>query len=887
MLMETNNKDDLERHKAATVSLVSPSPSPPPQQQPLPTITTSNMSTAVTEPQLSTLKRSHTITSSLMTDIEQTITKLLTCTKKFLEALTSWSLDQVSNDQVINIYQDLADQFERVKKSLQAAQLTMSDVEHIPEELYECLITMLDNYAPSKPALEQHLPSIRDIILYMLQSLKKKQAQLRESSSSTTTTDISLSSPRRISGGSQSSGNSTMSSSISSPLHASYNMATIDSNRSSSTTTISSSSRNYKTGSSDLDMTDVNTQNALAELKQQENLARRSSIRRSMIAPSTLSTLQMNTTHIPDISDGDNTYSPVTPPRRHPTLIRNSKRVSQQQPTSSTTLHETRAIKEEGQETKKNGAFPLFLQLGDQVKKIMWQQQEPVTQAALGMAFFEKFDLRDENNSNIIIKIQDPVSRIMYELEDMNDVGPHTLLSLVSFTNNSSTQQPPTSSLLLSSQDNVNMISEKLDRIHQALQEQKLIPNQQHHETTTISSSPPPRPPMTALLTDNTAMKSQQQNDKKNYETMYNAEMIDHTILQQQQDEIEHLRRDLGVLRQVAKEFQQETTTLLHELRNTISTTETKKMHPFAAFSAGDTTKDGQMNVDERGNPHPTNDNNNNNNNQRSYVMETKKRAETVSTEITGRMQDLQDTIEQLKLDVTQRRCRPSQTQLNHCDKETKVLEQEIEQLSKLLRSVKPVWKTTWEVELQTVVKEQQFLKEQETLLLDLRDDHADLLNILRQLQKISEIQQQTHRHGGSGGVGGTKNFSKRGTIPPLSTSRSSSFRGASSNSSIHSNGTSSSGEEQSGDMSSVLKQVSTIEVDHGKRVKALQQAEKMRARELANRIDDFEKELSTFVGAKKLKKTGGADHVDRQRQKKDQQILRDLYQSKNDNNNK
>ena len=60
-----------------------------------------------------------------MTDIEQTITILLTCTKKFLEALTSWSMNQLNNDQVISIYQHLADQFKRVKESLQAAKITM------------------------------------------------------------------------------------------------------------------------------------------------------------------------------------------------------------------------------------------------------------------------------------------------------------------------------------------------------------------------------------------------------------------------------------------------------------------------------------------------------------------------------------------------------------------------------------------------------------------------------------------------------------------------------------------------------------------------------------------------------------------------------------------
>ena len=59
----------------------------------------------------------------------------------------------------------------------------------------------------------------------------------------------------------------------------------------------------------------------------------------------------------------------------------------------------------------------------------MWQQHEPVTQAALGMAFQEKFDLKEKNNT--LIKIQDPVTRIMYELEDMEDVGPHSLLMLI------------------------------------------------------------------------------------------------------------------------------------------------------------------------------------------------------------------------------------------------------------------------------------------------------------------------------------------------------------------------------------------------------------------------------------------------------------------------
>ncbi|KAI9495783.1 hypothetical protein BDB00DRAFT_786024 [Zychaea mexicana] len=132
MLME-NNGDELERHKAVTVSLASTTsssssvPSPPlPQKIAAANNTTTSMSSAATEPHpSSSLKRPHTVAPSIMADIEQTITVLLTYTKKFLEALTAWSLGQMMDVQVMSVYKDLASQFERVKQALQAAPLTV------------------------------------------------------------------------------------------------------------------------------------------------------------------------------------------------------------------------------------------------------------------------------------------------------------------------------------------------------------------------------------------------------------------------------------------------------------------------------------------------------------------------------------------------------------------------------------------------------------------------------------------------------------------------------------------------------------------------------------------------------------------------------------------
>jgi hypothetical protein len=227
----------------------------------------------------------------------------------------------------------------------------------------------------------------------------------------------------------------------------------------------------------------------------------------------------------------------------------------------------------------------------------------------------------------------------------------------------------------------------------------------------------------------------------------------------------------------------------------------------------------------------------------RHYIEQGKEELLTSSDKITTRLEDLQDAIDHLKLDVTQRKCRPSEAQMDHCREERKALADEIEGFGDYITKVKPIWKKTWEQELQTIVKEQQTLKEQEGLLLDMKDDLEALQEVFENLEKICVFQEKARHQ--------VREFR---VAPPED-----GFEG----------------------MSSVLKQVATIDVDHSRRLKALDMADRMRRRELANRTDDFEKELSTFVGNKKLKKTGGAMEIDRLRQEKDKEMLQKLYQDK------
>jgi len=259
-----------------------------------------------------------------------------------------------------------------------------------------------------------------------------------------------------------------------------------------------------------------------------------------------------------------------------------------------------------------------------------------------------------------------------------------------------------------------------------------------------------------------------------------------------QRKEIETLRRDVAVLRQLERELREGTASVISEIKE-----KAEKVKEEAIKKA-----DAELNQTSTA---------------RSHLEEGKKNLLEKSDKVTSRLEDLQDTIDQLKLDVTQRKCRPSEAQMTHCPNERKALAEEIEEFGKYIAQVKPRWKKTWEMELQTIVKEQQTLKDQEYLLSDMKDDLDALLEVFEQLEKIYAYQANARPQ--------PREF----RVAPA--------------------------EEGFEGMSSVFKQVSTIDVDHTRRLRALEQAEKMRQRELANRIDDFEKELVGFVETKKLKK--------------------------------
>lgn len=470
----------------------------------------------------------------------------------------------------------------------------------------------------------------------------------------------------------------------------------------------------------------------------------------------------------------------------------------------------------------------LFLQIGKDVQKVPYQGE--ISISALNMLFLEKFSYSIGQNDFPKIYIRDPTIGVSYELVDLSEVKDKSVLSfningkkkkirIASVTHikliHIQKEKQEEKDLLLQVTTTFNkeleetrkMFTEQMQEIKKQIMEAS-EKSEENIKQVLLAQPVVEQPP---VVEPEEEVKVEEVKVEEETETSIPKEQFESQLL-----EIETLRRDMAVLRQLEREMREGTASVIQEMKD-----------KAAAVKEEAETKIKNLELVQ-------------NSTARTHLEDGKKNLLEKSDKVTSRLEDLQDTIDQLKLDVTQRKCRPSETMMTHCANERKALSQEIEDFGKYITDVKPRWKKTWELELQTIVKEQQTLKDQEYLLSDMKDDLDALLEVFEQLEKIYAYQAST------------KPQPREFRAAPV--------------------------EEGYEGMASVFKQVATIEVDHTRRLRALEQADKMRQRELANRIDDFEKELVGFVGENKLKKTGGALEIDRLRKQKEEEMLKAMY---------
>ena len=280
--------------------------------------------------------------------------------------------------------------------------------------------------------------------------------------------------------------------------------------------------------------------------------------------------------------------------------------------------------------------------------------------------------------------------------------------------------------------------------------------------------------------------------------------------LKTQFDEVQNLRRDMGVMRQLYADFMSQTKDSLSTLRS-----QTQTVRQLSNSKVGGA---------------------------REYIHAGKASLDNRTQNALTRVEELQDTVENLKEDVLKRHVSPRSFVVKNVSKDIAEVTAELDSLKEYISTVKPMWKKTWEEELQNIVEEQQFLTHQEEFLQDLLEDQKALMEVFGHVEKIITLR--------GSGAGRSRSFK-----PPTA-------------------------DEGHNGLSTVMLEIRGAAVDPERRMKAIMASQKNREREKANRSDEFEAELSNFVSGKKLKMTGGAEEVERVRQKRNDLALKAMFNS-------
>ncbi|CAO3569883.1 unnamed protein product [Mortierella alpina] len=851
--------------------------------------------------------------------IEATVTKLLVATKQLLESLTSWSNRKMTEEQVSDIFVQLATQFNLASQSFHEVGIDTSELAHIPDDLRNCLEMALGE-EPSPVSLDQYLPNIKSIIIKLLQGLRQKQnifrdqTELKAAGQQTPPRSHSpmlANAPGTYPATSRTNGSHIRQPSIGRVQELADGAGVLSagaagahpSTRMQSTVGVTAPAMPML-----MPRDGPSHEETLASLRKSDTITRRASSRRHSQRFSTL--LEQNTPppamprrqHPLSDSNMMNTYPgyvsqgalPMTSPHHNlpygqfstlPSPAQEQLPVSpglptasrlgglqtmplppttpmpplpvddvQQQPETTTVetaqstiavtndsvvlapkvvLNDTDELDPSTASTSEPGETPeplasitavqpepvktsltLFLQVGKSVKKTKFEGE--LTLSGLRMLFMEKFQYNPGQDDFPTIYVKDPHTNIHYELESLADVRQNAFLSL--------------------NVDDLENIQRKMDQGFAALTKEILdikksqeVMEQARHKTAVAAAA-------AAVVLSNQAergftpthpegpqaLRSVVQKVLVRHKTAPAASpsstlpKLSASDLKAQQEEIQTLRRDLGVVRQLYTELQTETKSMLGHLAG--YTSQIRKQALDSPVSSRMFIETGKVKLDKK------------------------------SEDLTNKIEELQDVVEDMKVNVTQRRGRPSDISMAFVDKQCAQVEQEIKELSDYIQTLRPSWKKTWEVELQTIVKEQMFLKEQEALLEDLKEDRSSLLQTLGNLKKVMELQVKN---------GGQGLKSKEFLFQPMP-------------------------EEGFEGLKTVMEEVKLIAPDSDKRLKAMAQMEKLRHIELSNRIDEFEEELTTFVGASKLRKTGGALEVERQRQQRDSENLKAMFAATN-----
>jgi len=232
---------------------------------------------------------------------------------------------------------------------------------------------------------------------------------------------------------------------------------------------------------------------------------------------------------------------------------------------------------------------------------------------------------------------------------------------------------------------------------------------------------------------------------------------------------------------------------------------------------------------------------------------------------IVDRVDDVQDSIEDLRKDVVTRGVRPLPRQLEQVAKDLSTATSDLKKLENFVEKERPLWSKIWKQELQEVCDDRDALAETEALIADMKLDLEESEKTFRLVEEACKQQNAM--------AGNTPSNSSAAVIPGA-------MRSSSGNARVPALAYNSGGDPSKA-KHGVLVEVQGLRVDHESRLEAIERAERARIKELESRKDNdlLKKELGDFVKDDKLKKSGGVAEAERLRKAKDERIRKEVWE--------
>ncbi|KEY72756.1 hypothetical protein S7711_02541 [Stachybotrys chartarum IBT 7711] len=882
-----------------------------------------------------------------LSQIEKSVTHLLVATKQLLETLTQWSRGQATDTQVSDVYVRLGYEFNMACRAFTSINVDVSDLGNVPDLLRHILEATLSQEASSE-SLEKYLPRIRDIIINLLQGLKRKQQKLRQKQ--TRDRDGNPTPPERTTSISTvGSGNSGLTNLLDEGLETGYQPdgPRLDTSQQQNNASSSSPTRRFNaqrdnsrssviseqsslssttmqnmpvlppyppddssmpTASSQMNVNmdafpppppppPDNQSSALAALQKGGDLERRASRRYSqyqiskhlggsvngvpILPPQTtpapnrgrkearesLRAVQVRESvrHSRNLAQPKINAAAESSPIRVPSLV-SEEPASEPTPMTESPVAESPAEKyapsatltspapdvggfigadksperepkiEENRkveepraplptpETKHNESFfqvsppptptkdlTLFLQYKSKVKKIVLPEgREELSIGRLQLAFIEKFSWNTQQNGADLpeIYIQDPVSGVRHELEDLSDVKDRTVLVLN-----------------VEALDEVKRhIDEGIGALTKIVQEVRQSVGDQSATLQRVSDRQQETAMEVARLATAPAIPASGADAARLPISSGKRLGVGHL------GELQSLRRDLAVLRQTYSNFENEVQTSMSTIRSKAANVKTMTIKASTPDFEGDAGY--------------------------AYVAKGRKHLNSDSDHLVGKVDDLQDLVEDLRKDVVHRGVRPLPRQLESVAKDIGTLTKELKKMEDYMKSEKPIWTKIWEKELEDVCQGRDELRLMEDLLVDLRDDLEKATETFTLVEQATKEQMKDNGTGAS--AGSARQFSRG--LESLGNSL-----------------------DQNAAKEGVLGEVRALQPNHENRLEAIERAEKLRQKELEGRRGNaLQREIHKFVEEGKLKKSGGFEEVERARRARDDRIRREVWERQN-----